>query len=103
VPKAVYAGAGLAVVAVILAFLPAAWLRPGTRPRQQPTLPVEAAEMTQLAPLPSVSPDVAAPGSEVMAPNTERPGVPDSPLLTAGSGDVVGGYFDKTCLPPTEP
>jgi hypothetical protein len=103
VPKAVYAGAGLIVAAVILAFLPVDWLRLGRRPRQRSTLPVEAAEMTQLAPLPKVTAEVAEQSIRVISLDSDRPGTGDSPLLTAGSGDVVGGYFDKTQSHQTGP
>jgi len=103
VPKAVYAGAGLIVVAVILAFLPIDWFRFGLRPQQQSALPVEAAEMTQLAPLPKVTAEDARQSIRAISLDGDRSPASDSPLLTAGSGDIVGGYFDRTQSPKTGP
>jgi hypothetical protein len=103
VPKAVYVGGGLMVVAVIVAFLPVSWLRFGPRPPQRSTLPVEAAEMTQLAPLTSVTEEDAQRSIQVLSRAGGESQAGDSPLLTAGSGDVVGGYFDSTQAPHAEP
>ena len=100
VPKAVYAGAGLVLVVVLLAFLPTDWVRFAPRAEQRSTLPVEAAEMTHLAPLPKVTEEVA---ERSIRGESEGAGVRDAPLLTAGSGDIVGGYFDKTHSPRTAP
>jgi hypothetical protein len=102
-PKTVFLGGGLAVLAVILVFLPTNWLSLSyrSRPRQRSTLPVEAAEMTQLPPLPKVTEAFAEQSIRDLDPGSDRLSGTDSPLLTAGSGDIVGGYFDKTQAPPT--
>jgi hypothetical protein len=103
VPKTVYVGGGLAVLAVILAFTPINWLSFAPRQKQRSTLPVEAAEMTQLAPLPHVTEEVAEHSTQGIAPGSDRLSTVESPLLTAGSGDIVSGYFDKTRAPQTGP
>jgi hypothetical protein len=103
VPKSVYAGAGLIVVALILAFVPTNWIRVGARPPQRSTRPVEAAEMTQLAPLPELTEEMAERSIGILSLDSDRSPASDSPLLTAGSGGIVDGYFDRTRSPPTGP
>jgi hypothetical protein len=103
VPKAVYVGGGLIVVAVVLAFLPVSWFRFAPRPPQRSTLPVEAGEMARLAPLTKVTEEDAEQSMKVTSGDTDELPAGYSPLLTAGSGNVVGGYFDKTQAPSTEP
>jgi hypothetical protein len=105
IPKTVYVGGLLAVLTVVVAFLPRLEFG-GTgdtaKSEEEGQMATDGAEMTSLPELPSVPPELAVRSLQAATTDASPQRAPDTSTLPGGAAEVVSRYFEALSQPAPE-